>query len=89
MDREYNINNLSKQTAVLMSKFDSHEREDERRFDEIKDALKDAATNVDNVRVDLKKQSWLLTLIIGGLIALSRLPDIFHFVNQAKAGVVN
>lgn len=42
------------------------------------------AKSFDDVRADLKKQSWYLTLIIGGLIALSRLPEIMGAIHKAS-----
>lgn len=83
------LNALAQQTAILNTKFDAHEKEDERRFELIKEAFIHSANNVDEVRKDLKKQSWFLTLIIGGLIALSRLPDILNVVHKAGATTLN
>ena len=77
------LTEIVKATAVIGAKFDSHEKQDESRFSYVADAFKE-------VRSDLKKQSWFLTLIIGGLIALSRLPDFLSLVHKANAnGITN
>lgn len=74
---------IAEQTAVIGAKFDAHEKQDETRFSYIAEAFKD-------IRADLKKQTWMLALVIGGFIALSRLTDIFNIVHKASAaGGVN
>jgi len=76
------IMEITKQTAVIGAKFDAHEKQDETRFGYISEAFKD-------VRKDLKNQTWLLALIVGGLIALSRLPDFLGLVHKAGAMPLN
>lgn len=78
------LSEVARQTAVMMARFDSHEKDDERRFASIKDAFKESAENFSELRQDQKKQTWYLTLIIGGLIALSRLPDVISVIHGGK-----
>ena len=66
---------LIKTTAVISTKLDSHEKQDEIFFRHIGESIKD-------VRLDLKKQNYYLTLVIGGLIALSRVPDLVGFLHK-------
>lgn len=78
----------------LDKKFDSHEDLDRDRFaafndsqkdvrDELKEDIKDVANDVKDLNVDLKKQTKVITLITGGLIAISKVPDIVSFIHHA------
>ncbi|MGB6501641.1 MAG: hypothetical protein WBG19_09665 [Thermoplasmata archaeon] len=63
--------------------FNSHEKQDTERFhaltEEIKDTKKELKNEMKDIQIDLKKQTKILTLMTGGLIALSKLPDFISF----------
>jgi hypothetical protein len=69
------IGKIVTDVAIISTKFDVHEKLDETRFAYIAEAFKD-------IRADLKKQNWQLSLIVGGLIALSRVPDLLEFLHK-------
>jgi hypothetical protein len=58
------------------TKIDNHITEDMRIHEAIFRAF-------EVIRADLKKQNWILALIIGGFIALSKLPDLLSVVHAA------
>lgn len=37
-------------------------------------------------RNDLKRQNWILAMIVGGLILVSKLPDYIPFLSHGKVG---
>ena len=39
------------------------------------------AQATDKLSIEQKKQTWILALIVGGIIALSHLPDLWHLIH--------
>lgn len=54
-------------------------------FSDVKKSVVASRTAAENgiteVRNDLKRQTWYLALIVGGLIAFSRAPDMWKFLH--------
>jgi hypothetical protein len=66
--------------------FSAHEKQDSERFEavvqgqrEIKEELKG---DIKEINADLKKQTRTITLITGGIIALSRIPDLISLIHH-------
>lgn len=66
--------------------FAAHEKHDSERFEavitgqrEIKEELKD---DIKEINTDLKKQTKIITMITGGIIALSKIPDLLSFLHH-------
>lgn len=47
------------------------------------DDVRDLKSDVKDLRIDLGKQTKTLSLIVGGLIAISRVPDALTFLTHA------
>lgn len=66
-------------------KFDSHEDLDRDRFNAIAEAQKETKEElkeeIKEIATDLKKQTRTITLITGGIIALSKVPDVLKFLH--------
>lgn len=46
----------------------------------------DIKGDIADIKIDLKKQTKIITLITGGIVALSRTPDIVSFIHHALGG---
>lgn len=55
-------------------------------FKDVKETMRanrsDALSESRELRADLKKQTWVLALIMGGIIAASKLPDLLNFLHR-------
>lgn len=73
--------------------FTAHEKLDETRFVQLNDNLSDTKTelksdikelraDLKDINSDLKKQTKIITLITGGIIAISKVPDLLAFLHH-------
>ena len=46
----------------------------------------DIKSDISDIRLDLKKQTRIITLFTGALIAISRAPDLITFIHRALSG---
>lgn len=51
--------------------------------DEAKCSIEEAKNNISEMRTDLKRQTWWLALIIGGLMMVNRLPDVLKLLHPS------
>lgn len=51
--------------------------------DEAKCDIEEAKTKINDMQRDLKKQTWWLALIIGGLMMVNRLPDMLKLLHPS------
>jgi hypothetical protein len=81
---------ISERLNAAEKRQEQHETLDRERFLEIsqiqKETKEELKDDIKEINIDLKRQTRTITLIVGGLIALSRAPDIITFVHHAASG---
>lgn len=75
--------NMDAIVARVETKIDSHLADCTAYRQRHVEDMRDIKSDVKDVRMELSKQTKTLSFIIGGLIALSRVPDALTFIKHA------
>lgn len=71
---------------AMEKRYDKHEETDRQRFDDVIDGQKDLKhelrEEIKEIAIDQKKQTKVLAGIMGGLVVLSKIPDLISFLHH-------